>query len=138
MKRIPLVRHDRARFGADVLRSSFLALAMLLVLLVPSTSRADEALRTRIESLAVEPRIDGVAVADPWFLLRFYERRQFSAAWESEAKRDALLEALARSAEHGLDPDDYHIDLLRNHDSERAEDGEHDEVHFEVLATDAL
>src|SRR5690606_21161904 len=50
----------------------------------------------------------------------------------------ALLEALARSAEHGLDPNEYHLAFLRAHRSEEADSGDHDEIHFEVLATDAL
>lgn len=86
----------------------------------------------------MEPRVDGVAVADPWFLIRYYERQQFSPAWESDAKRDALLGALARSAEHGLDPDDYHIALLREHAAGIHDEDGLDAVHFEILASDAL
>src|SRR5690606_21791474 len=104
MNRNPPVRHGvAARGGAATLLWSCI---ILLAQLLPAASSADEALRARIEALAVEPRVDGVAVADPWFLIRYYERQQFSPAWESDAKRDALLGALARSAEHGLDPDD--------------------------------
>src|SRR5690606_17610545 len=110
MNRIPLVRvRVAARGRAAALVSSCVA---LLALLLPAASIADEALRARVEALAVDPRVDDVAVADAWFLIRFYERRQFSPAWESDAKRDALLAALGRSVEHGLDPDDYHIARL--------------------------
>ncbi|HEX6994162.1 MAG TPA: L,D-transpeptidase family protein [Gammaproteobacteria bacterium] len=115
------------------------ACAALLALVFSTVSLADEALRARVEALAVEPRIDGVAVADPWFLIRFYERRQFSPAWESRAKRDALLRALERSVEHGLDPDDYHVGLLRAHAAEtNGEDPKAAAIHFELLASDAL
>lgn len=113
--------------------------AALLALFSSAATLADESLRARVEALADEPRIDGVAVADPWFLIRFYERRQFSPAWESDAKRDALLRALEASVEHGLDPGDYHVELLRAH-----AEGNHDEdptaatIHFELLASDAL
>src|SRR5690606_7215962 len=90
-------------------------------------------------ALAVDPRVDDVAVADAWFLIRFYERRQFSPAWESDAKRDALLAALGRSVEHGLDPDDYHIARLREHRlGTSGEDRELEAIHFELLASDAL
>ena len=115
------------------------ACAALLALFSSAAALSDEALRARVEALADEPRIDGVAVADPWFLIRFYERRQFSPAWESDAKRDALLRALERSVEHGLDPDDYHVALLRAHMAETPdEDREAAAVHFELLASDAL
>src|SRR5690606_15740574 len=136
MNRIPFVRQRAAARGRA---APIAACAALLALLLPAAASADEALRARIEALAVEPRIDGVAVADPWFLIRFYERREFSPAWESEAKRDALLAALSRSAEHGLDPDDYHIGLLREHAAgAHDEDPVLDDVHFELLASDAL
>jgi len=113
--------------------------AALLALLFSAASAADEALRARVEALADEPRIDEVAVADPWFLIRMYERRQFSPAWESDAKRQALLRALERSADHGLDPDDYHIELLRAHvEGTHGEDPRAAAIHFELLASDAL
>lgn len=135
MNRAPFVRQRTFACG----RAAPIAwCAVLLALLLSAAASADEALRARAEALAVEPRIDGVAVADPWFLIRFYERREFSPAWESEAKRDALLAALSRSAEHGLDPDDYHIGLLRAHDAGAHEDPTLDDVHFELLASDAL
>ena len=111
---------------------------------IPFASHADEALRARVEALAVEPRVAGVAVADPEFLIRFYERRQFSPAWESEAKRAALLDALSRSDAHGLDPADYHIDLLNEHRGRRepgqSEPGQSEQSSavFELLASDAL
>src|SRR5690606_35034966 len=54
------------------------------------------------------------------------------------AKRAALLEALTRSTEHGLDPRDYHVALLRDHLDERAGNSSHDSIHFELLASDAL
>ena len=96
-----------------------------------------EALRVRVEALAVAPRIDEVSVADPWFLIRFYERRQFRLAWDSEVKLAGLLAALDGSDEHGLDPDDYHVGLLRELiDEPRTSAGAN--VNLDVLATDAL
>jgi L,D-transpeptidase YcbB len=123
----------------DAFRRRLLACACLcaaaIALAVPTRAAASEALRVRVEALHIEPRVDSVPVADPWFLTRFYERRQFSPAWESEAKRRDLIFALRRSIEHGLDPNDYHIDVLGAHLEE--EDTE-SELRFEILATDAL
>src|SRR5690606_33336727 len=136
MNRFPsLSLRLRPRGGA----ARIAACAALLALFSSAAALSDEALRARVEALADEPRIDGVAVADPWFLIRFYERRQFSPAWESRAKRDALLRALERSVEHGLDPDDYHVGLLRAHAAEtNGEDPKAAAIHFELLASDAL
>ncbi len=119
-----------------MIRCFFIAVAALCI---PFAANADEALRARVESLVIEPRVAGAAVADPEFLIRFYERRQFSPAWESEAKRAALLGALGRSAEHGLDPADYHLELLSEHRSAPGtEAAEYSAIVFEVLASDAL
>ncbi|MBN1239585.1 MAG: L,D-transpeptidase family protein [Gammaproteobacteria bacterium] len=100
-----------------------------------------EELRVRVEALAVAPRIDGAATADPWFLIRFYERRRFAPAWD-DARLDALLRALDGSDEHGLAPDDYHVDSIRAH---RAGTGSVEDespadarIHLDILATDAL
>lgn len=97
---------------------------------------ADEALRVRAEALVLEPRIDEFAVADPELLIRFYERRQFSPAWQNEAKLAELIGALQGSPRHGLDPTDYHLDRLQAHLVSLADGG--GAVEFDLLATDAL
>src|SRR5690606_41217802 len=104
MNRFPsLSLRLRPRGGAARIASC----AALLALFSSAATLADESLRARVEALADEPRIDGVAVADPWFLIRFYARRQCSPAWESDAKRDALLRALEARVLPGLNPGDY-------------------------------
>lgn len=101
-------------------------------------SDPSEPLRLRVEALAVEPRIDGVPVADANFLIRFYERRRFRPAWNGE-KLDELLRVLDASVDHGLDPADYHVALIRRH-RYRPEDElpARTDLHLELLATDAL
>ena len=103
----------------------------------PSLSPQAEALRARVEVLAVEPRVAEVPVADHWFLIRYYERRQFSPVWGTSAKLAQLIDALAGSERHGLDPDDYHVDLLREQLAE-LENGDEFRPDLEILATDAL
>jgi len=98
---------------------------------------ASEALRSRVEALAVEPRVDATPIADALFLMRFYESRSFRPAWDADAKLDGLLQALEGSRAHGLDPADYHIDVLRAYRNSRdAEPGM--DIPLDILATDAL
>ncbi|HSG64486.1 MAG TPA: hypothetical protein VLD39_05775, partial [Gammaproteobacteria bacterium] len=100
---------------------------------------ATEALRVRVEALQLEPRIDGTPVADALFLVRFYESRSFRSAWDADTKLDGLLMALDRSLEHGLDPADYHGDLIRAYRERRRREPSADtSIDLDIIATDAL
>jgi len=94
-----------------------------------------EALRARVEALTVEPRIAETAVADHWLLVRFYERRNFTPVWGGGTKLAELAAALQIAERHGLNPEDYHLDILQ-----RALQGAEGVCYVEVdiLATDAL
>lgn len=117
---------------------------MLLLLalgLAPAQVNAAPAewLQLRVGALAEDPRVAGQPVADAWFLARFYERRQFTPAWSSTAKLQALLAAVAGSHRHGLNPEDYHLETLSGlvaaaGDALPSPAG----AELELLATDAL
>lgn len=98
-----------------------------------------EQIQSRVGALTADPRVAGRQVADSWFLMRFYERRQFTPAWDSPAKLDQLLAAIGASVRHGLDPRDYHLEPLADLVEASRQDpppglaGE-----LEILATDAL
>jgi murein L,D-transpeptidase YcbB/YkuD len=126
----------RKRGLPAVLLLTFALLCGRTALAQPHTT---EALRSRVEALALEPQIDGTPVADAWFLIRFYERRQFRSAWDPDTKLDGLLRALEGSGEHGLDSADYHEDLLREHRERRSREPSPDtDINLDILATDAL
>jgi L,D-transpeptidase YcbB len=98
-----------------------------------------EALRVRVESLALDPRAGPVPVTDPWFLIRLYERRQFNPVWTTDARLDELLAALEGSTAHGLDPEDYHVAVLHEaRESLNDQDYALAAASLDVLATDAL
>ncbi|MCC5870019.1 MAG: peptidoglycan-binding protein, partial [Gammaproteobacteria bacterium] len=103
----------------------------------PALTPQAETLRARVEVLVVEPRVADVPVADHWFLTRYYERRQFNPVWDTPAKLAQLIDALAGSERHGLNPADYHLDLLREKLDGLANDGAF-RPELEILATDAL
>jgi L,D-transpeptidase YcbB len=124
-----------------------ITVVMLAFLVAPHAAAAPggwqpasaETIQLRLGALADDPKVAGVAVADPWLLARFYEQQQFSAAWHSPAKLESLLEAVAGSHRHGLLPADYHHEtltgLLGSHalapSAELA-------AKVDILATDAL
>jgi murein L,D-transpeptidase YcbB/YkuD len=139
------------KHACALLAGSVLALSLLLAAAAlpaaalaqdTSTSRLSpqaEILRARVEALAVEPRVAGAPVADHWFLTRFYERRDFAPIWTATARLGALLQALEASLQHGLDPQDYHLALLRDKHSLMAASSSEDFLaELEILATDAL
>lgn len=98
-----------------------------------------ETLRSHVEALAEDSRIGGAAVADRWFLIRFYERREFTPVWGTAAKLDALMAAVAGSRRHGLDPGDYHLEWLQTLDALlRTEPTPDLAAALDILATDAL
>ena len=117
---------------------------LLAVLTGPSTTAAaagnlPERLQVRIGALADDPRTAGQPVADPWFLARFYERRQFTPAWDSPAKLETLLVSIENSTRHGLEPADYHFEpLLELAAALREEPSAGLAVELDLLATDAL
>jgi L,D-transpeptidase YcbB len=121
----------------------YLALALLAQLAfapgLPAMPSPAEQLQSRVGALTADPRVAGRQVADGWFLMRFYERRQFTPAWDSPAKLDQLLAAIGASVRHGLDPRDYHLEPLADLVEASRQDpppglaGE-----LEILATDAL
>jgi murein L,D-transpeptidase YcbB/YkuD len=69
-------------------------------------------LRAALVDLRADPTIAGQGIADLELLGIFYQRRDYRPAWESSARLDALLEAIRGSFDHGLRPDDYHLESL--------------------------
>ncbi|HEX2151749.1 MAG TPA: L,D-transpeptidase family protein [Stellaceae bacterium] len=79
----------------------------------PVAAPIDSPIRNRIES-AAELRIGGQKLHAA-LLRQFYAMHEFQPVWEHrKAQAEALLRAVARAGEHGLDPDLFHADLLRN------------------------
>jgi murein L,D-transpeptidase YcbB/YkuD len=78
----------------------------------PVAAPIDSPIRNRIDS-AAELRIDGQKLHAA-LLRQFYAAHEFQPVWESrKAQAEALLRAVARAGEHGLDPELFHASLLR-------------------------
>ncbi len=135
-----------ARPAGNLLILRCITAVMLLLALAPrahpealSSVASAEQLQLRIGALAEDSRVAGREVADPWFLARFYERRQFTPVWADRAKIDQLLEAVVVSERHGLEPEDYHLAILRELAAAmRSVPRPWLANELEILATDAL
>ncbi|MGD9616399.1 MAG: L,D-transpeptidase family protein [Alphaproteobacteria bacterium] len=78
----------------------------------PAAAPIDSPIRDRIGS-ATELRIGGQKLR-PALLRQFYATHQFQPVWENrKAQAEALLRAVFRAGEHGLDPELFHAGLLR-------------------------
>jgi len=91
---------------------------ILLLALVPFAGwcqSTSELLRQTVENAhdSGELEIAGSRLIAVDFLARFYEGRRFELAWTDPSNVENVLHALASSGEHGLSPDDFHVDAIR-------------------------
>jgi murein L,D-transpeptidase YcbB/YkuD len=103
---------------------------------VAAAEPLSEALRNRVEALrsAGDARIGAGSAAARALVAALYEKRGFVPLWAEATRERALLAAIEASRTHGLDPRDYHADLLAN----AAADGERAQAERELLLTDAF
>lgn len=82
----------------------------------PATAEGalEEPLRLRVEALRSggDAQIAAGHAGARALIAGFFEARGFAPAWQDEARRRSLLQAIAGSATHGLDPNDYHAAAL--------------------------
>ncbi|HEY4254039.1 MAG TPA: L,D-transpeptidase family protein [Roseomonas sp.] len=100
-----------------------IALAAACALAACSADPARDAvpLRTQLAGTELRDLIDSapeLAVAgerlNTGLLRRFYARHDFGRVWtDRQAQADALVDAVLRAGDHGLDPERFHASLLR-------------------------
>jgi murein L,D-transpeptidase YcbB/YkuD len=103
-------------------------------------SAPGESLRKRVEALrdAGDTRIGAGSAAARTVIASLYERRGFAPFWTEPARERSLLAAIEASATHGLDPRDYHAELLAAPVIASAIDGGLALARRELLLTDAF
>jgi murein L,D-transpeptidase YcbB/YkuD len=123
------------------------SIARLVVAVVVSSvsvaawSNDRDLLRNRIEELSASsnPAVDGAPIAALALISKLYERRNYEPAWTDPAMVRELFDQVLRSAEHGLNPEDFHAVQLGARISSGARS--RDPVFragTEILCTDAL
>jgi murein L,D-transpeptidase YcbB/YkuD len=105
------------------------------------TSPGADAIRSRMERLqnTSELQIGRVHVTSIEVLPILYQRRGFEPTW-NRTVADQLVTLIETAASHGLDPEDYHLTILRELGS-RVAAGERDPellADYDVLLSDAL
>ncbi|MBX2840562.1 MAG: L,D-transpeptidase family protein [Flammeovirgaceae bacterium] len=85
--------------------------------------------------------VEGVAVFSKTILPIFYETRNFEKGWVSDESIDSTMKAIERADFEGLNPADYHIDILKKLKAEIdsvENPNPNTEAHFDLLLTDAV
>jgi murein L,D-transpeptidase YcbB/YkuD len=70
----------------------------------------------------------------------FYQQQQFELAWKDQTNRDSLLAAIAASPGDGLNPQDFHFDVIEQLSNQLAVDPSDQAVlaDLDIVLTDAL
>ncbi len=96
-------------------------LVLFLILISNATLYAQEpAIESVMESkvLPEDPQeaviVDGIQLFSQTELPRFYTNRDFEPAWNSTKNKKDLIESLESSFDEGLDPQDYHLEKIKN------------------------
>ena len=75
------------------------------------------------------------------FVAQFIESQQFQPHWREPARLDALIAALADLSDDGLDPNDYHIEVLQAFRTDQRRPGglsPAEQAELELMAADAM
>ncbi len=84
-------------------------------------------------------KVDGIALQDPEGIYNFYKSQNFDYFWtdgeKAAGKTDKAINLVENSWEHGFNPDNYHLQTLK----QREEQGEiANPLAFEILMSDAM
>ncbi|MCK7546762.1 murein L,D-transpeptidase [Marinobacter koreensis] len=96
-------------------RWAFTLLAILLGIASRASGAPEQSLVERIEALQAgyPVQVLGDPILARQTLQRFYENRGYRLAWVRESRRQALADAIERLPRDGLNPADYHGELLQ-------------------------
>ena len=103
-------------------------------LVSPAFAKADSdavkaALIAWSEAQKPAPKAESTPLDSPGVIAAFYAKRDHKPVWTSEASAASLIEAIAGTREHGLRPEDYHLQAiltLRGRERDAAEAAQYD------------
>jgi murein L,D-transpeptidase YcbB/YkuD len=103
---------------------------------------AQRVLRERVEGLnaSKNPSVGDARISAHSFMETFYQQQQFELAWKDQTNRDSLLAAIAASPGDGLNPQDFHFDVIEQLSNQLAVDPSDQAVlaDLDIVLTDAL
>ena len=131
------------RFSVWLARqASGIILVLALVPIGAWGQSAPELLRQTVENALDSGEFEsaGVRLVAINFLARFYEDRRFELAWTEPADVETVIEALSTSDQHGLSPDDFHVDTIRRLREQQAEQPNDPRINtdLDLLLSDGL
>ncbi len=99
-----------------------MVLISLMAVIASAPAYASESIRQAMEQLEATGSLEvaGEAIAARKLLPDMYERRGFEPLWSNAAAIDVLLGEIAAAEGDGLNPADYHLEVLRNADTGEA------------------
>ncbi|MBW0147059.1 L,D-transpeptidase family protein [Marinobacter sp. CAU 1620] len=91
-----------------------LVIALGATTVFSGTADADEAIAERVEALGAGFPVEvlGVPLLARQALLDFYRATGYERAWQSPDHRQQLISAVETAVQDGLDPEDYHSEVL--------------------------
>ena len=96
-------------------------LVLFLILVSNATLSAQEPTIEALMQSKVLPEdpqeaviVDGIQLFSQTELPKFYTNRDFEPAWNSTKNKKDLIESLESSFDEGLDPQDYHLEKIKN------------------------
>lgn len=137
MKNYYYKNHGKNGFVFSVFKLNNILILILLFFVLNSYGQENDIIRHKIENRNEIPLTSfGLPIYCKQYLPTFYQNVFFKAVWTQESARQ-LLTAISKAGDEGLNPEDYHYDMLtelmtnnRLTDFEKAE--------FDMLLTDAF
>lgn len=84
--------------------------------------------------------VKGIELFSQTELPRFYSNRGFEPAWTNHKNKMDLIESIESASDEGLDPQDYHLENIKNlmEKSKKSKLSQTELVEIDLLMTDAL
>jgi len=125
------------------MKNTFLAISSLLIILTFTAFddgfEINEIIRKKIENQKINPlRAENDLIYCVESLSEIYENRMFSLAWENNNSIEQLIKSIEESEYEGLNPNDYHIEKLKNLYNSYTKLNSEQKANIDLLATDAF
>lgn len=124
-----------------VTRALWLVFAVFFIPCFAPTASANEAIVTRVEALDAGFPVEvlGNPLLARRALSNFYGATGYQRAWQSPSQRQQLIEAIESVSRDGLDPADYHADVLAELSNRPVQELSEDlQADLDILFSDAF
>lgn len=104
--------------------------------LISQNSSSKQIIEEKVKNKSISAA--GVVLSSQKLLLDLYSNREFELAWKDEKDRKDLIAAIQSAYDEGLNPSDYHIEIIENlTKSNYKKLNNEDAVELDLILTDA-